>query len=52
MSIPKTGENAQLIDTEVYGIIKKHAAKLDEVIDYKRDFDYDYFGIKLLKEAT
>ncbi|MFL0684568.1 MAG: ribonucleoside-diphosphate reductase subunit alpha [Algoriphagus aquaeductus] len=48
---PKTGGNAQLIDTEVYGIIKKYAAKLDEVIDYKRDFGYDYFGYKTLERS-
>ena len=48
---PKTGENAQLLDTEVYGIIKKHAAKLDEAIDYKRDFSYDYFGYKTLERS-
>jgi ribonucleoside-diphosphate reductase alpha chain len=48
---PKTGANAQLIDTEVYGIIKKHAAKLDEAIDYKRDFGYDYFGYKTLEKS-
>lgn len=48
---PKTGENAQLIDTEVYGIIKKYAAKLDEAIDYKRDFGYDYFGYKTLEKS-
>ena len=48
---PKTGENAQLIDTEVYGIIKKYAAKLDEAIDYKRDFGYDYFGYKTLERS-
>jgi ribonucleoside-diphosphate reductase alpha chain len=48
---PKTGENAQLIDTEVYGIIKKNAAHLDEVIDYKRDFGYDYFGFKTLEKS-
>ncbi|OYX21273.1 MAG: ribonucleoside-diphosphate reductase subunit alpha [Algoriphagus sp. 32-45-6] len=48
---PKTGENAQLVDTEVYGIIKKHAAKLDEAIDYKRDFGYDYFGYKTLERS-
>jgi len=48
---PKTGENAQLLDTEVYGIIKKHAAKLDEAIDYKRDFSYDYFGFKTLERS-
>ena len=48
---PKTGENAQLLDTEVYGIIKQHAAKLDEAIDYKRDFSYDYFGYKTLEKS-
>jgi ribonucleoside-diphosphate reductase alpha chain len=48
---PKTGSNAQLIDTEVYGIIKKNAAHLDEVIDYKRDFGYDYFGFKTLEKS-
>lgn len=48
---PKTGENAQLLDTEVYGIIKQHAAKLDEAIDYKRDFSYDYFGYKTLERS-
>lgn len=48
---PKTGENAQLIDTEVYGIIKKNAAHLDEAIDYKRDFGYDYFGFKTLEKS-
>jgi ribonucleoside-diphosphate reductase alpha chain len=48
---PKTGENAQLIDTEVYGIIKNHAARLDEAIDYRRDFGYDYFGYKTLEKS-
>lgn len=48
---PRTGENAQLIDTEVYGIIKNHAAILDEAIDYRRDFEYDYFGYKTLERS-
>ncbi|MDF2156940.1 ribonucleoside-diphosphate reductase subunit alpha [Algoriphagus sp. CAU 1675] len=48
---PITGENAALIDPEVYGIIKKNAAKLDETIDYKRDFGYDYFGYKTLERS-
>lgn len=48
---PKTGGNASLIDPEVYGIVKKNAAKLDETIDYKRDFGYDYFGYKTLEKS-
>jgi ribonucleoside-diphosphate reductase alpha chain len=48
---PATGENAALLDPEVYGIIKQNAAKLDEAIDCKRDFDYDYFGFKTLERS-
>ncbi|AFL86300.1 ribonucleoside-diphosphate reductase, alpha subunit [Belliella baltica DSM 15883] len=48
---PKTEENAALIASDVYGIVKKHAAKLDEAIDYNRDFAYDYFGFKTLERS-
>jgi len=48
---PISHENAALIDTEVYGIIKKNAAKLDGAIDYSRDFGYDYFGFKTLERS-
>ena len=48
---PKTGENAALIAPDVYGVVKNHAAKLDEAIDYSRDFDYDYFGFKTLEKS-
>jgi ribonucleoside-diphosphate reductase alpha chain len=48
---PITEENAALIAPDVYGIVKKHAAKLDEVIDYSRDFDYDFFGFKTLERS-
>jgi ribonucleoside-diphosphate reductase alpha chain len=48
---PKTGENASLIATDVYGIIKKHAQLLDSTIIYDRDFNYDYFGFKTLERS-
>ena len=48
---PKTGGNAALIASDVYGVIKNHAARLDEAIDYQRDFDYDYFGFKTLERS-
>ncbi|WP_291789154.1 ribonucleoside-diphosphate reductase subunit alpha [Cecembia sp.] len=48
---PNTGDNAALIAPDVYGIVKKYAAKLDEVIDYQRDFDYDFFGFKTLERS-
>ena len=48
---PKTGENASLIATDVYGVIKKNAALLDSSIIYDRDFSYDYFGFKTLERS-
>lgn len=48
---PITNENAALIAPDVYGIVKQHAARLDEAIDYSRDFDYDYFGFKTLERS-
>ncbi|HCX22007.1 MAG: ribonucleoside-diphosphate reductase subunit alpha [Flammeovirgaceae bacterium] len=48
---PKTDENAALLSTEVYGIIRNHAKKLDEAIDYTRDYNYDFFGYKTLERS-
>ncbi|WP_114751677.1 ribonucleoside-diphosphate reductase subunit alpha [Pleomorphovibrio marinus] len=48
---PITQENAALIAPDVYGVVKQHAALLDEVIDYDRDFDYDFFGFKTLERS-
>ena len=48
---PKTGENAALLSTETYGIIRNNAKRLDDAIDYKRDYNYDYFGYKTLERS-
>ncbi|MFY0689867.1 MAG: ribonucleoside-diphosphate reductase subunit alpha [Cyclobacteriaceae bacterium] len=48
---PKTDENAALISTETYGVVKNNAKRLDEAIDYKRDYNYDFFGYKTLERS-
>jgi ribonucleoside-diphosphate reductase alpha subunit len=48
---PKTDENAALISAETYGIIKNNAKRLDEAINYKNDYNYDYFGFKTLERS-
>ncbi|MCS6832485.1 MAG: ribonucleoside-diphosphate reductase subunit alpha [Flammeovirgaceae bacterium] len=48
---PKTGENAGMISKQSYEVIRKNAQRLDEAIDYKRDFDFDYFGFKTLERS-
>ena len=47
----KTGENAPLLSSVTYGVIKRNAKKLDEAINYERDFNYDFFGYKTLERA-
>lgn len=48
---PKTGENASLIAKDVYAVVQNNAARLDDVIDYSRDLEYDYFGFKTLERS-
>ncbi len=48
---PKTGENAALISTETYGVVKNNAKKLDDALDYSRDYNYDFFGFKTLERS-
>jgi ribonucleotide reductase alpha subunit len=40
-----------LISKKIYTIVKTHRAKLNDVIDYSRDFDLDYFGFKTLEKS-
>lgn len=40
-----------LIDDNFYKFVKANKEKLDEVIDYNRDYYYDYFGFKTLEKS-
>ena len=48
---PRTKKHAPLIAEDVYQIINKYSDRLDNAIDYKRDFTYDYFGLKTLMRS-
>lgn len=48
---PKTGGNAALLSKDTYGIIRANAKRLDEAVDYNRDYNYDYFGYKTLERS-
>ncbi len=45
------GNNCPLIADDVYEIIMKNKQKLNSIIDYERDFLFDYFGFKTLEKA-
>ena len=45
------GDNVPLISKELYDIVMENKSKLNDVIDYTRDFYFDYFGFKTLERA-
>jgi len=45
------GEHSPLISEELYDIVCKNKEKLNNYIDYQRDFLFDYFGFKTLERA-
>ena len=45
------GINHPLIDPEVMTIVEQYGDTLDNMIEYDRDFDFDYFGFKTLENA-
>jgi ribonucleoside-diphosphate reductase alpha subunit len=47
----KTGEAAPLLSDEIYYIITRNSGVIDQYIDYKRDFEYDYFGFRTLERS-
>ena len=47
----RAGRPAPLLSDKVYQIICEHYERINEVIDYSRDFSYDFFGFKTLERA-
>ena len=45
------GKNIHLVSNDFYEVVRKHKKELEEVIDYERDFGYDYFGFKTLQRS-
>jgi ribonucleoside-diphosphate reductase alpha chain len=40
-----------MISKEFYEFVEKHKDYLNSIIDYSRDFDFDYFGFKTLERS-
>ncbi len=45
------GNHCPLIAEDVYQIIMANKSKLNDVLDYERDYLFDYFGFKTLEKA-
>ena len=44
----KSGIRSPMISAKYWKIIKDNAAQLDSTIVYDRDFNYNYFGFKVI----
>lgn len=51
MQDAKTGCKTPAISDEIYKIVQANAERLNAAIDFKRDFDYNYFGFKTLERS-
>lgn len=49
--IPKTGAWSPLVSEELWNVVQEHHEELQKMIDYERDFRYDYFGYKTLERS-
>jgi len=45
------GRSASLIADDVAAFVSENAEAFDSAVDYRRDFDYDYFGFKTLEKS-
>lgn len=48
---PKTNTHAPLISDELYNLVIANKERINEWIDYNKDYDYDYFGFKTLEKS-
>lgn len=47
----KVGRPAPMLSDEVYAVIEKNIDKIQARLDYHRDYNYDYFGLRTLERA-
>jgi len=50
-SVTKDGRQTKLVTQELYNTVMKSKGKLNNVIDYTRDYFIDYFGFKTLEKS-
>ena len=47
----KTKSPAPLISDKVWAVVQQHHATLQAMVNYKRDFNYEFFGFKTLERS-
>lgn len=47
----RSQENTPVVSEELYNVVVKHAEVLDAAIQYDRDYDLSYFGVRTLERS-
>lgn len=50
-NLDKNGDKSPILSDEVFDIITRNHTKLQSAINYDRDYQFDYFGIKTLERS-
>ncbi|KAJ2157697.1 ribonucleotide-diphosphate reductase subunit rnr1 [Coemansia sp. RSA 552] len=48
---PKTGKHSPMVSKELMDLVQANHERINAVLDYKRDFNYNYFGFKTLERS-
>ena len=50
-NLDKNNDQSPILSDEVFDIISRHHVRLQEAIQYSRDYDFDFFGIKTMERS-
>ena len=50
-NVDSIGNNCPLISNKLYNIVQEHHKLIEQRIDYKRDYNFNFFGIKTLERS-
>ena len=48
---PKNGKHSPIVSDELYNCVLQNSAEINAYIDYTRDYNYDYFGLRTLEKS-
>ena len=49
--LDKQGRSATMIHADLMRVVRENQQRINEKLDYQRDFNYDYFGFKTLERS-
>jgi ribonucleoside-diphosphate reductase alpha subunit len=46
-----TNSRTKMVEDDYYAFVMKHITRIEALIDYSRDYQYEYFGLKTLQKS-